>query len=271
MASVPEPKNVVYGLYCSCERCGDLQVIRYVGQTSKGARMRFYHHTYAARNNAPYPVNRWIKKHGVGNISHTVLSSVDDPALLDDEETRWINLLGTLHADGGLNLWPGGGSVRGYKHPGGYKPRGPRSEATKKILSDIGKARTGEKANNAKINNKVAGDIKQALWAGGTCKGVAKRMSLKTGLVNAISSEKTWTHVPWPIGPRYWPHDGRFSPGDRLGENSKFAKLTDDIVRAIRKRYDAGERISVIARDYPFVTGANISMVARRKTWKHVI
>jgi hypothetical protein len=48
------------------------------------------------------------------------------------------------------------------------------------------------------------------------------------------------------------------------------AKLSESDVREIRRRYDAGERVSDIRKDYPRLAWTNIRRVAIRSTWKHV-
>jgi DNA-directed RNA polymerase specialized sigma24 family protein len=48
------------------------------------------------------------------------------------------------------------------------------------------------------------------------------------------------------------------------------AKLTDDTVRAIRRRYLDGESQQQIA-DSLGVTQVTVSLVLRRKTWAHVV
>jgi len=53
------------------------------------------------------------------------------------------------------------------------------------------------------------------------------------------------------------------------GSKHTQAKLTEDDVRAIRIRRAAGESIKSLSLDY-HVNASNISMIARRKSWKHV-
>ncbi len=63
---------------------------------------------------------------------------------------------------------------------------------------------------------------------------------------------------------------GRFVfPKPTLGIAHANSKLTDETVREIRKRRAAGEKLSVLAREFA-VTEALISMVALRKIWQHV-
>lgn len=47
------------------------------------------------------------------------------------------------------------------------------------------------------------------------------------------------------------------------------AKLTDDDVREIRKRADAGESYEALREDFK-INSTRISLIARRKAWKHV-
>ena len=47
------------------------------------------------------------------------------------------------------------------------------------------------------------------------------------------------------------------------------AKLTEDDVKAIRKRRRSGELLASIARDFD-VGRASVGNVVRRRTWKHV-
>lgn len=260
--------NEIYGLYCVCDNCKDTrEKIRYVGQTSRGTRDRFYKHTYNARHRQHWPVCRWMYKHGVENIRWRVLETVDTPEELDEAETRWIQELGTLIDEGGYNLWPGGGSVRGYKHSEdalsrrrGWK----HSEETKKLLSEKMLGKTGEASPRSIINDEIALDIKNRLWAGDSTWKVAKDLGLTKGLISGVSRGTTWTHVPWPIGPRYRKSNGRFTAGTR-----NQAKITESDVREIRDLYSKGVSYKQIAARYN-MTDANVSMIVRRKTWKHV-
>jgi hypothetical protein len=56
----------------------------------------------------------------------------------------------------------------------------------------------------------------------------------------------------------------------RRGEDHGRAKITEDIVRDIRRRYDAGEQILSIARDIHLSPTAT-ELAVKRKTWRHVL
>jgi len=57
--------------------------------------------------------------------------------------------------------------------------------------------------------------------------------------------------------------------GPLRGEENPVAVLTDDLVRLIRRRFDGGERVSVIARDLGLVY-TTAEAAAKRQSWKHV-
>lgn len=54
-----------------------------------------------------------------------------------------------------------------------------------------------------------------------------------------------------------------------VGEKHHSAKLIEDDVRTIRKLYDSGVSVQVIAKDYPVHFGV-ISRAANRITWRCV-
>ena len=54
------------------------------------------------------------------------------------------------------------------------------------------------------------------------------------------------------------------------GERTKWAKLTEQEIRDIRKKYEDGKSLSKVAADYPKVTLGCIQAIVARRTWKHV-
>lgn len=54
------------------------------------------------------------------------------------------------------------------------------------------------------------------------------------------------------------------------GERVQWAKLKESDVRRIREKYEQGDSLSVIARDYPVTAGCIQAIVARR-TWRHIV
>lgn len=259
-------KNVVYGLRCVCHP-GD--GVRYVGQTSTGVRQRWYHHKYSANHDKPYPVSRWIRKHGVDNIEIDILEVLDTTDDLDLVEERWISRLGTSNAaEGGLNLLPGGKSIRGYKHPPEVIARRPKrvlSEETLARLSKISSTHTGDRATNKKLSVSAATEIKKRLWAGDTPADIARDYGVSAQSVYDILNDERWLEAPWPIGPRRPIRDTRFRPGIV----PKNAKLDASKVRDIRNKHASGISTRDIAMEYG-VTTTNVLMIVKRKTWKNV-
>lgn len=62
---------------------------------------------------------------------------------------------------------------------------------------------------------------------------------------------------------------GRIRPVPVCGSNHYRAKLTEEKVRAIRERHQAGERIVDLALEYE-ITPSSINKVVKRMTWKHI-
>lgn len=266
-----EPKNVIYGLYCVCESCAGREGIKYIGQSSRGARHRLNQHRYSARQGKPWVVTRWMAKHGPENIHCETLEVLESGEELDEAEARWITALDTLVDSGGYNIRAGGNSVRGYRHPEGSKTRVPRpmSEETKAKLRIASAANFGERSSSAKINNEMARKIKEELWAGQTIAQVVEKFGVGKGIVGSISNDSVWKHVPWPIGPRNRLNDRKYRPGQNAGEKSTSARFTENDVRTIRRLHQEGMGYAEIGRQYE-TSGTNIRMICNRVTWKNV-
>lgn len=61
-------------------------------------------------------------------------------------------------------------------------------------------------------------------------------------------------------------HTGNYAEG----ENNGRASLTESDVREIRRRFDSGERVASISRDFPQVGKTSVENAAKRKTWPHI-
>lgn len=73
----------------------------------------------------------------------------------------------------------------------------------------------------------------------------------------------------WIGSPKQNTQDAVLKGRMRRGSTSPNAKLTEDIVKAIRAEYEAGETQVNLAIKYG-LHQTNIGRVLRRKTWKHV-
>lgn len=83
--------------------------------------------------------------------------------------------------------------------------------------------------------------------------------------VNGDTSDNSASNLRWAT----WVTNatnrrGRASRGSTLSK-----KLTEDDVRTIRKRVDAGETRAAVGRDYGIVAN-QIGRICRRQSWKHV-
>lgn len=260
--------NDIYGLYCTCSDCGGDHTIKYVGQTIEGARSRFNKHRYSARTGAEWPVSRWMRKHGIDNIRYRIIEVVETPEELDDAETRWISELRTSEHGVGYNLWPGGGAVRGYKHSPSAKSRqkGPRhSEETREKLRVAASQFYGESSGNHKLTSEQVMEIRAGWVAGLTLRELSKTYGTSKANISGIISLKSWTHLPAVLGPRKESPTGLFE----RGEVPPNTKLNPEKVREIRRLGEQGLHPREIAERYG-VTPENISMILKRKTWKHV-
>lgn len=256
----------VYGLICNCENCEG--VIKYVGQSVEGARSRFNKHKYSAKTGKPWPVSRWIAKHGTENISYEVLDTVQNTEELDASEKRWIEKLGTLIAEGGYNIVPGGSGVSGYSHPPDAisKRLGPRhSPETRKKISDAVKGRFGEDSARSELKLPQVEEIIKLYWEGNTNKETSEMTGVKLSTVVGVTTGASWVKVPRPGRPRTTIKTGHFSSGQRPATT----KLTEEKVKEIRQLLREGAAQKDIAAKFG-ITGGNVSMINRRVTWKDV-
>ena len=87
------------------------------------------------------------------------------------------------------------------------------------------------------------------VWLGRTAPNIGKEFIIPT---NEISRQE-------------------YSSVANRGENNNKAKLTEQDVKEIRQRYDSGESVTEIAKDFNFVKIISIRRVCKRETWKHII
>ena len=119
---------------------------RYVGMTSRSLEVRWNEHKRAATKDEPeFYISRSMRKHGAENFDIQVIEECASCEALVEAEKAWIASLGTF-GPGGYNLTAGGEGTPGRV----------TSEATKKLLSEIAKARppaTAEHRKNISIAN----------------------------------------------------------------------------------------------------------------------
>jgi len=95
---------------------------------------------------------------------------------------------------------------------------------------------------------------------GETQKAVARDFSITKQMVSRIMCGLNWSHVTG-----IEPH----RPGYARGEAAASAKLTRCQVLEIVRRCEAGERYTIVARDFP-VRSHQVSRIMRGECWTHV-
>jgi len=214
-----EPLYVVYALYCTCHEDRGL---RYVGQTTRGASVRFRFHIWdAISDRSDLAVHRWVRKHGGDNIRYVILEALESPERLDEIEIKWIRKLGTFSDPRGLNMSEGGKSIKGYVHSEETRKkmcgrvytdetRTKMSNSAKlrgisPLAVQMARERVGSKHPNTFLTEEGVSQIKERLWSGTPVRVVANDRGLLISLVSHINTGVTWSHVDWPIGPRQAP------------------------------------------------------------------
>ena len=174
-----------------------------------------------------------------------ILEFVDDFSLLEEKEKYWIKYYNANNPDIGYNKNEGGNNAHYYGE-----------ENSKSVLSneqvlDIRKRRFfGErKCDVYKDYSNISFSTFEHIWLGRGYNNIGQEYMIPSG-------EKTRQE---------------YSSNANRGEKNNKAKLTEEKVKEIRKRYDNGEPVLSIAKDFPEVNTNSIRRVVKRETWKHVI
>ena len=225
----------------------------YIGQTARNFKERKYHHLNDTFNGSNLPFHRAIRKYGSGNFDWEILEECYSIEELNESEEYWIRELNVLVPDG-YNLMSGGNNSthhkktldkmskikQGENHPmyGKIGVKHPRygkfhTEETKIKMS---KARQGE-------NNNFYGK-----------KHTEESLKKMYGIKRTEESKTTM----------------RENHADFSGEKNPQAKLTEEDVLDIRKRYKDGMSYKEIAK-IKNSTYQNVYKIVNYKSWKHVV
>jgi DNA invertase Pin-like site-specific DNA recombinase len=146
----------------------------------------------------------------------------------------------------------------------------------------IDKARKGRGAQ--KLNPIAAAQIRQLVADGAMLSDVARQYGVTDVCISNVVRGNIWKYAAGPINRNlsHWTvrHPERTAKGAangailhpetlKRGEDNPASKLTEEKVREIRRRVEAGETKRAIGRDLG-VTDVLVGMVARRKIWRHV-
>lgn len=203
--------GVIYGLSCLCH---PERGFRYVGQTvSKASQRRNQHVSDSFNQGTNLPVHNWIRKHGSEDRSNIVVSIIESGVPLhqiDEREIYWIAHFKTV-VPGGMNITAGGGGSRGrrFEHTEEwrkamserYKGRKPSQSTIAGVRKRMAKM-TGADNYNAKLNDGLVAEIVSMIFSGVSPMKIASDLGLDHTTIYQIRNNKTWKHIPRPIGPR---------------------------------------------------------------------
>ena len=187
------------------------------------------------------PCDLAIKQYGrIEEIE--ILQIVQDINILSEREEYWIKYYNSNNIEIGYNMTAGGENVAGENNP--------RAVFSNKDILDIRKRRfQGERKRDVyqEYRDRSFGTFEN-IWLGRTAPHIGKQFIIPK---NEISREQ-------------------YSSIANRGQNNNKAKLTEKDVLSIRERYDAGESINDIYKDYQFVNKVTIKRVCKRETWTHL-
>ena len=139
-----------------------------------------------------------------------------------------------------------------------------RKEYVKMATEDKGVPR-GEKHSRSMLTEDQVLEIRN-LYASGewTLRDLGKKYGVVYITIRSIVKGRSWKHVGGVLSDV----DER-SKGRGGGLKHRNAKLTEDKVRSIRKKYQDGKSNGDLAKEYD-VSSGTITCIVKGKTWKHV-
>lgn len=160
--------------------------------------------------------------------------------------------LGT-HADNSRDMVEAGRSQKGDKH---WMKRHPDwlAEWKKVARGKFNLPENGENHPCTVLTAERVSEIKRLSALGASNKELAEKFHVTHSNISAIILGKSWTHIEGQVREK----DGKFAQ-----------KLTEDDVRAIRKRALTGETKTSLARSYNVGSNA-IFKIVNRLSWKHI-
>ena len=214
----------------------------YIG-ISNDIKRRMYEHNNTMRllSHPQQPCDLAIKKYGKINEIE-ILELVKDYNILLEREKYWIAYYHATDRNIGYNISPGGYSSG---------ENSPNAVFTNEQVLDIRKRRFyGErKIDVYKDYNTHNFSTFQHIWLGRGYPGIGTEFLIP---VNSKSRQE-------------------YSSLANSGSRNNKAKLNENMVKEIRRRYDSGENPMSIQKDFSFVNINSIRRVCKRETWKNVI
>lgn len=235
---VSELQNGIMGIYKINYPNGKI----YIGLSNDIKRRMMEHNSpHNGIIKKPQPCDLAIKKYGrIEEIE--ILQIVQDINILSEREEYWIKYYDANNREVGYNITAGGENVAGENNP--------RAVFSNKDILDIRKRRfQGERKKDVykEYRDRSFGTFEN-IWLGRTAPHIGKQFIIPA---NEISRQE-------------------YSSIANRGQNNNKAKLTEKDVLSIRERYDSGESINDIYKDYQFVNKVTIKRVCKRETWTYL-
>lgn len=173
-----------------------------------------------------------------------ILEFVPDIKLLPEREKYWIEKYNAFYDPMGYNKSPGG------------------------TTSD----QVGEESGRAVFTNEQVLDIRKRRYYGERKKDVYQDYSnYSFGTFEKIWLGNGYTNIGQEyIIPTNFITRQEYSSRANAGVQNGRAKCTKEQVLNIRFRYDNGESIISIAKDFPYITESTIRRIATRQTYKNI-
>lgn len=194
-------------------------------------------------NKAKSPCDLAIKKYGkIQEIE--ILEFVNDKNLLKEKECYWIQYYQSNDKDKGYNLTPGGDNSEQYGELSA------KAIFTNEQVLDIRKRRfLGERKKDVYLDySNYSFATFEKIWLGHGYPGVGENYIIPT---NSISRQE-------------------YSSIANKGLNNGRAKCSKEMILEVRDRYDNGESIPSILKDFPHVSKNTIRRIALRESYKDV-
>ena len=137
-------------------------------------------------------------------------------------------------------------------------------ENSQHAIGCLGKGGGGERNHNCRLSANDIAMIVSERQNGTTCRALAETFGITVAHVSRIATGQSWTMSG--LVPTFVPNEQR---ANRRGSFNGRTKLTEDVVREIRRRHGSGEKCNDLAGEYGLSKSAMFSL-CRGHTWKHV-
>lgn len=234
---------------------------KYIGMTNNFYK-RKEHHLFLLRHNKHHSIKlqRAYNKYGEENFDFYVLLEVNEMKRLEIKEKEFIKKFDTYN--NGYNCSEGGEKLPNYTIPETTRQALiKRNKETKPMLGkhlsekhkkQISKKNSGK--GNGMYGKKLTSEQRKKIsekskkyWKENYDEGYKR-------LCEMNKSKKRRKEVSIQMS----------------GENNFKAKIKKEDVIQIRKRYDSGEKLRFILKDYPMLTSSGLKKICYRTTWKNI-